>query len=40
MRKVLVTFLITAMVIMVGVAVSTFSTGQLGSTAWADEGGE
>ena len=40
MRKILAAFVITALVIMVGVAVPTFSAGQVGSIAWADEGGE
>jgi hypothetical protein len=40
MRKILVAFVISAAFIMSGISVTTFSTGQITSSVWANGGGE
>ncbi|HXH12863.1 MAG TPA: hypothetical protein VNP04_24220 [Alphaproteobacteria bacterium] len=40
MRKIIVALLISAAVVLSGVSVTTFATGQLTSGVWAEGGGE
>lgn len=39
MRKFIVAVIIAVVLIMSGISVTSFSTGQLTSVAWADDGG-